>query len=518
MKAKRKKEIFLSRLFLHLDGIAIIPTVLALENQKIISGFKKYSLSEVSQQNNANEAYLNVALRLLCSQGILEQDIRDDGRIYFTNKNNDNIQKRIEIYKLVEDLYEKNIDYSILCQKHNILNTTLINIIRDFIKKYPPNTEKNIFWHHVEGAIIAPIIVELARKGYFENITNTITNLKQLHPPIKKIIEDLFICTQILDQNKVITDFGQFILNRCTSYGVTVSYLPTFKNITHLIFGNHKLLWTKKGEPEKHVNRKMNVWGSGGAHNTYFKKIDKIIIDLFNLPIKKQPQGFIDVGCGNGKFIEHVFQVICAKTKRGTQLDKYPLTIIGCDYNQKAIEVTQQNLKKANINVKTIIGDISEPRLIAQNIQEKHQVKLENLLNIRSFLDHNRIYHASQKKIKQKIKSSGAFCKQGERIKNNALQQNFKDHLEKWIPYLKKYGLLIVELHTINPKDAAQNIGKIAMTAYDASHGFSDQYILEYDLFLELASDVGLNPDPKHEYKLPSNELTIVSINRLIVN
>ena len=38
-------------------------------------------------------------------------------------------------------------------------------------------------------------------------------------------------------QNKVITDFGQFILNRCTSYGVTVSYLPTFKNITHLIFG-----------------------------------------------------------------------------------------------------------------------------------------------------------------------------------------------------------------------------------------------------------------------------------------
>ena len=122
-----------------------------------------------------------------------------------------------------------------------------------------------------------------------------------------------------------------------------------------------QIRWKKKVNLKKHVNRKINVWGSGGAHNTYFKKIDKIIIDLFNLPIKKQPQGFIDVGCGNGKFIEHVFQVICAKTKRGTQLDKYPLTIIGCDYNQKAIEVTQQNLKKANINVKTIIGDISEP-------------------------------------------------------------------------------------------------------------------------------------------------------------
>ena len=37
---------------------------------------------------------------------------------------------------------------------------------------------------------------------------------------------------------------------------------------------------------ERHVNRQINVWGSGGARNTYFK-IDKIIIDLFNLPIKK---------------------------------------------------------------------------------------------------------------------------------------------------------------------------------------------------------------------------------------
>ena len=40
----------------------------------------------------------------------------------------------------------------------------------------------------------------------------------------------------------------------------------------------------------------MNVWGSGGAHKTYFKKIDAIIKKIFNQDINLQPKGVIDVG------------------------------------------------------------------------------------------------------------------------------------------------------------------------------------------------------------------------------
>ena len=116
----------------------------------------------------------------------------------------------------------------------------------------------------------------------------------------------------------------------------------------------------------------------------------------------------------------------------------------------------------------------------------------------------------------KKSDSTAAFCYQGVRIHNDDLEQNLKEHLTKWAPYLKKYGLLIVELHTINPLLSAQNIGKTAITAYDASHGFSDQYILEYDVFLKKAKKVGLKPDPTHEYTFPSREIPIVSINRLI--
>ena len=101
-------------------------------------------------------------------------------------------------------------------------------------------------------------------------------------------------------------------------------------------------------------------------------------------------------------------------------------------------------------------------------------------------------------------------------LKNKDLEQNLKEHFAKWAPYLKKYGLLIVELHTIDPLVSAKNIGKTAITAYDATHGFSDQYIIEYELFLKIALETGLKPDPQHEYTFPTRDIPIVSINRLL--
>ncbi|WP_311260702.1 hypothetical protein, partial [Xanthomonas sp. WCS2017Cala2-12] len=64
-----------------------------------------------------------------------------------------------------------------------------------------------------------------------------------------------------------------------------------------------------------------------------------------------------------------------------------------------------------------------------------------------------------------------------------------------WSPYVHKFGLLLIELHTINPKLTAKNLGKTAATAYDATHGFSDQYIVDIDVFNKIAAEAGLFPD-----------------------
>ncbi len=527
MDSKEKKQLFLSNLFQHLDGIVLIPTILELQENKILDEIyikKECSLSYLSAKYNANEGYLNVALRLLCSQGLLTQKKTQDDVIFIDNTLDRWLEKDIlSKYQILAPLYLKNIQYQQIINSNTTENSTLFEVIKNFINQdlskesHSSKDHLSCNWKkHLEGAIIGPIIVMLATSNCLKNIElNQEINLN-INQEWQKIITKLFIQAHIIDNKKLLTEYGYFLLKRATSYGVTVSYLPTFRNIKNLLYNNWDNTWPTKKDEEVHVDRSMNVWGSGGAHHTYFKKVDQIIIDLFNLPIEKQPKGFIDIGCGNGKLIEHIFDLIYYKTLRGKHLDSHPLFIVGSDFNYKALQATDLTISKADIWAKTAFGDISDPDDLAKRLMQDHGINLSDLLNVRSFLDHNRIYTAPVHKIKLDSTSTGAFCYKGEKLNNNDVEQNLIEHFQKWAPYLKKYGLLIVELHTIDPLIASKNIGKTAITAYDASHGLSDQYIVEYNIFLKAALEANLKPDPEHEYTFPNKEVPIVSINRLV--
>ena len=112
-------------------------------------------------------------------------------------------------------------------------------------------------------------------------------------------------------------------------------------------------------------------------------------------------------------------------------------------------------------------------------------------------------------------RSSGAFAYRGQRINNNVLEQNLVDHFRKWAPLVGKFGLLVLELHTIPPKLAALNIGKTNVTAYDGTHGYSDQYIVEQEVFLSAAKEAGLTPDNRFQARYPDSDLATVTVNLL---
>ena len=88
-------------------------------------------------------------------------------------------------------------------------------------------------------------------------------------------------------------------------------------------------------------------------------------------------------------------------------------------------------------------------------------------------------------------------------------------HFKKWAPYVRTFGLLVIELHTIPPELTARNLGRTAATAYDATHGYSDQYILEVSEFLRLAREAGLEAQPQFQFKFPNSDVATVSINIL---
>ncbi len=530
MLTKSDKSKLRSTIFRHLDGIATSTSAYILHQNDILNYIlkhRKVDLKDLVEKFNANEGYLNVALRVLCSQGWLDQqlDNKTNTVSYVTN------EKSVTAFKLVH-LYEDAVNllkYSDRFAEEKAISTDAFIVLERIFKKFETNFGLNIsdedsveyqIKKHIEGVIAGPIIVLFGVNGlfhkYFMEASFTAEEYHKNPESFKKIL-DFFSHLDWFKKKKntyQFTDKGLFFAKRASAYGVTVSYVPTFLQLNELIFGNPLILKTDSpSDTEKHVHREMNVWGSGGAHTTYFKVIDEVIIDLFNRPIDEQPKGILDMGCGNGAFIEHIFNVIEQQTLRGKLLEEHPLFLVGADFNKAALKVTRANLINADIWAKVIWGDIGRPDLLASDLNEDYNIELHDLLNVRTFLDHNRIWEAPKQNYDFISQSTGAFASKGKRLANNNVEASLLEHLQKWKPYVEKFGLLIIELHTINPKFTAKNIGKTAATAYDATHGYSDQYILEVDVFRAMAKKVGLVPDDNHFAKFPNSELATVSIN-----
>ncbi len=531
MLSKQYKQRLRATIFRHLDGIATATSATALHNKGVLDFIleqQKVSLEDLTSKFNANEGYLNVALRILCSQGWLVQhlDNASDTVSYEVNEKSAPAFKFIPHYQEAVNLLnytEKLHNQPIGIDAFNALE----KVFHSFETRYglDPEDESSIDYQilkHIEGVIIAPIIVRLGMNGlfhkYFMEASFTAEEYHQNPESFKKIL-DFFSHLGWFKKGKntySFTNEGLFFAKRASAYGVTVSYLPTFIKLNDLIFGNPEVLRTSSpDETEKHVHREMNVWGSGGAHSTYFKVVDEVIIKLFNKPIEEQPKGILDMGCGNGAFIQHIFDVIEYQTKRGKLLDEHPLLLVGADFNKAALKVTRANLIKADIWAKVIWGDIGRPDILARDLKDDYDIDLKDLLNVRTFLDHNRIWENPTTTTDRVSDSSGAYASLGKRLSNNLVEDSLLEHLSKWKPYVERFGLLMIELHTAKPELVAQNIGKTASTAYDGTHGYSDQYILEVDVFNKIAKEAGLHPDPNYFAKFPNSDLATVSVNLL---
>lgn len=374
---------------------------------------------------------------------------------------------------------------------------------------------------HTEGYLMAPMIVKLGMSGMFHKYfmeSSFSAEEFHKHPKVFKKILDFFAeMGWFMKKNGhyQFTEYGLFFAKRATAYGVTVSYLPLFLQMEDLLFGKAgKLRNDNTFADEIHVDRVMNVWGSGGAHATYFKVLDDFIIEIFNQPLDKQPKGVLDMGCGNGALLHHLYETIERRTLRGKHLEEYPLFLVGADYNQAALKITRANLIANDIWAKVVWGDIGNPDLLATDLKENYGIELSDLLNMRTFLDHNRMWE-DPGETENISTSTGAFAHRGQWISNNKVELSLKQHFEKWKPYVAKNGLFLIELHTVNPKIIAQNIGHTPATAYDATHGFSDQYILEIDVFQHAAQAAGLTLDENLFKKFPNTDYATVSINYL---
>jgi hypothetical protein len=523
--------------FGHLAGIALVPTAHALAARGVFDILAHASgwvdLDEITTQVHANRGYMRVALRLLASAGWLTQRVERNGRFVtysVTEAGRVAITLATPLYGTVASFLPKTLflEDSLSGTAEEPLLPSLRELVADAKDHWGINLQTDPLTArvaeqlrgHLDGVLIGPAMVVLARGGVLARLENGPVDVIDLsaHPATLGCLLEL-LATQGWVQRDghvaSLTPLGVYASQIATSYGVTVSYIPLFTKLNALLFGNARLPRVDESGIETMVDRGMNVWGSGGAHRTYFKKVDEIVIELFNRPMHLQPRGICDMGCGDGTFLEHLYEVVKERTARGRVLDEHPLILVGADFNKVARRVTKQTLRRAGIPTAHVIpGDINRPAQLASDL-ERLELDVHDFLHIRSFLDHNRPYVglANYMSGTRRARSTGAFAHLGQEIPPDELEENLVRHLRKWAPYIGHFGLIALELHTIPPELAAAHADKTPAVAYDGTHGFSDQYLVELPIFLDAAREAGLWADPRFQAAFPPSELATVSIN-----
>ena len=491
--SKEDARLWRASLFQHLDGLALSILCPVLKERGILDALASESevdVDDLAGRLGANPGYFNVVCRLLASQGWLVRDASDD-RVRFSRSNKPGWSEWMAGIASVAPVRDwlavaEGMWYRPEEAWSKEAETAWANAVEAF------ESAKGTPWEsHVEGALVAPWLVSIgtvhgtaAMAGWRE----LDLALNGMHPSRREAALGALKALGFMGTGR-----GSFFLARAAAFGVTTSYIRTFLWADELLFGDGGRLWrTEPGEAEIHVDRTLNVWGSGGAHGAYFRHLDEVVRSIFDAPLATQPKGLCDMGCGNGALLLHLEDFIRRETLRGQHLETHPLVLVGADFNQAALDATSEHFVQEGVAGHFLWGDIGDPDRLDRDLKKAHGVALGDLLNVRSFLDHNRIFNRPNAQRKTWAETTGAYAFRGERLLARDVEQSLKEHFEKWQPHVARFGLLVIELHTMSPAEAAERHGRMPATAYDATHGFTDQYIVEVPVYDAMAAEAGL--------------------------
>lgn len=320
--------------------------------------------------------------------------------------------------------------------------------------------------------------------------------------------------------NQYYTEAGRFVLDRVPILATVYSYRALLSRLPELLFGDCKSVFARDAnQRESHVDRTLNVMGSGFQHDRYFSDMDEMITSVFNrAPIDKQPDYIADMGCGNGALLQHIYATIQSKTLRGQVLHQFPIQLIGIDFNEEALEQTKRTLD--GLPYRVLQGDIGDPQRLVTDLTALG-IDVRRILHVRSFLDHDRPFipptDVESLSVREKAGSRTVWIdEEGEEIPSAIAVQSLVEHLSRWSSVLNEHGLMVLEAHSLEPLTIRRYLDQTESLHFDAYHRFSHQLLVAADTFLMAAAEAGLFPHNNALRKYPKTlPLCRISLNHL---
>ncbi|MCP2728259.1 aminotransferase class I/II-fold pyridoxal phosphate-dependent enzyme [Limnofasciculus baicalensis] len=492
-------------------GFVAVPVILACREKglfELLAHESPLSLEQMVKHLGANSGHFKVALRMLESLHWLSRN--EHLKYSLTSEaaiHNQIPEDVLQLYHLPIESYLQGKQGKLLgrwidrsCQLWNLDNP----LIADFL----------------DGLLLIPLLLTLHKHNLLASEEKPL--LSSLSGTVQEELGKLFVhlgWANLKAGRLTLTEVGRFMGERALNTAIVASYTPMLSRIHDVLFGDCLSVFQRDASGhESHIDRTLNVMGSGFQHQKYFADLEESILSVFNqLPLAEQPKYITDMGCGDGTLLKRVWETIRFKSARGKAIEQYPLRLIGVDYNEASLTATTRTL--AGLPHLVLQGDIGNPEQMVLSLKAHGIHDPENILHIRSFLDHDRPFIPPQKRNEVEERTHlhyQAVCVdgQGELIPPHVMVQSLVEHLERWSQVVTKHGLIILEVHCLEPRVVYQFLDKTENLHFDAFQGFSKQYLVEADVFLMSAAEVGLFPKLELSKRYPKTfPLTRITLN-----
>lgn len=463
---------------------------------------------ELAVRTGVEPGYLRIALHLLQSMGWLEQacDADNDG---------------VDSYRLTGLADPRAVPEGIgilyavapaaLAESgrhHDVLAT--------WLRKISLQSEHVPAVALVAGPVLAPLLYLLHQHGLGGN--SALDVLIHFPDALREAVLDYFVrqgwaipahlpgaADGTVANGLALTGLGKHLIERAPVMGIALSYRPMLAQLDAILTGQAKSVFSlDAGGSETHIDRTLNVLASGFQHHRYFHDAEQIVLSLFdNADFASQPRYIADMGCGDGSFLLQLYDAVRNRSQRGPVLENWPLTLIGIDLNDAALQATGRTL--GNVPHCLMQGDINDPQRLLRDLQ-KRGMEPDQVLHVRSFLDHN--FAARGDADGAPVPAAGTtghfplvpggvyVDADGGTLAPAELVLRWRAHLARWSTLLNGHGLVVVESHCLDAGWIRRTLAQSENLYFDHLHAYSGQYLIDAELFLVLAANVGLFADP----------------------
>jgi len=494
----------------YLNGYAAIPVIIACKEHglfKALDSAKQVPFTGLVRELNANSGELRVAFRILEYLNFISRDKNDKYSLLPAS----DVHKKIpgDIMKL-------------MCFPMNYLKSNKKSNLKKWIALSKQGWDINdvVFAGYLDGMLIVPLFLALRDKNL---ISRSEENQGQsqftLDSDVNQEILDYLVSQGWGDRREGIaylTDSGRSILEELHRASAA-KYRPMLINIAQVIFNGGKPAFKRDlFNCEQHADSTLGVTESEFKQEEYLFEIEEIVLSIFNQkPYSEQPGYIAQMGCGDGRLLKKIYEIVKTKSLRGQVLDEYPVKLIGIDINEGILEKTAQTLQ--DIDHIVLTGNVGEPEKMINDLQNSGVTDVEKVLHVRSRQDHRRCYNppsgTTAAANRSKLDDGVYFDSKGNCIPAALVTQSLAEHFKRWSSLPGDHGIILLEEHCLDLKTAREFNGKTENMFFDACHGFSQQMPVEADRFLMAAAYANLFPKPgflrKHPQTMPFTRITI---------